>query len=150
MTKVIIISCILFSISTNYAQKLKDGIFITSKQRQLCDHNLGMLNKDTSVCLLQNPIINTSEFESLSAIRNTNNRVVKVFNLYLSNEGKKKLEILTDKFRGSYIALVLDEEVISIGYLSEKVSTGIIIIGDRLSPDQRRQVYRKLKEIIDS
>lgn len=140
---------ILFIALSSFTEAPISGIFIVKKptKKDPCERELKMLIGSKRVCILKNPIVNINELEYVTDI--LYDPIVKCnhVNVGLSSSSIKTLNETINYIKGAEFALVVNNDVIGIFKIEEKLTTRYLRIGTDLDIESLFLVHDALKKV---
>lgn len=145
MTKVLNVLCLLLIPLYSYSQKNADGLYLEVQEERCYYSELKLANTKTSVCVLDNPLIGVEQFKEVGPMEENEILGTRKFSIMMSDEGKKKLAIMSKIYKGKNFAFVLDNEVICVMEVKGEIKTGKFTVIEKFQDSSLKDVLKKLK-----
>ncbi len=87
-------------------------------------------------------VIDVRDFKEVSVSKSTGKYLV---NLVLTDEGAQKFTAATEKYLGNYLAFVVDNKLVMIPRIREKITGNSVLIDGNFTEDQMIDCYRQIK-----
>ncbi len=144
----IIIILGIFTIYFPAAQNLALGIHAINPSQGRCPLSLKLINTEEVYCILDQPVISPDDFLGVSEIYYDETKKISVFNIQLTEAGANKINMLTEGFTQIRLAMVLDNEIISILSPSGNVTNGVVKLWQDGSNAELRRLRQKFIRIL--
>ena len=139
----IFIILVVFTIYFAAAQDLALGIHAINPTKGRCPLSLKLINTEEVYCILAQPIISADDFVGVSEIYEDETKKISVFNVQLTKAGAHKINTLTEGFTQIRLAMVLDNEIISVLSSSGNVTNGVVKLWQDGSDAELRRLRQK-------
>ncbi|WP_420583042.1 hypothetical protein [Reichenbachiella sp.] len=131
------------------AQKNADGLYLEVEEERCYYSKLKLANTKTTVCVLDNPLIGVEEFVDVGPIEENELLGIRKFSVLMSEEGKKKLAIMSKIYTGKNFAFVLDDEVVCVMEVIGEIKSGKFTVTEKTHHSSLKEVREKLKADYD-
>lgn len=133
----------------SFSQKNADGLYLEVQEERCYYSELKLANTNTSICVLDNPLIGVEEFKEVGPIEENELLGTRKFSIMMSDEGKKKLSIMSKIYTGKSFAFVLDNEVICVMEVKGEIRSGKFTVIEKIHYSSLKKVREKLKADFD-
>lgn len=129
-----------------FAQKNADGLYLEVQEDRCYYSELKLVNTKTNICVLDNPLIGVEEFKEVGPIEENDLLGTRKFSIMMTDEGKKKLAIMSKIYTGKNFAFVLDDEVVCVMEVKGEIRSGKFTVSEKIQYSSLKDVAEKLKE----
>jgi preprotein translocase subunit SecD len=148
MARLLILSALLCSLAGSLAaQHTPNGFYVIIPELTGCINPVYGFTPGKQYCLPKDPLIPATQFTSVSDMQYNNRESLMYVNLYLTQEGLRKLRAFSKTLPDATLALVIDDVVTgSFDSRGKEVVNSIPISGPKGS-DEVEWIWLKLKKI---
>jgi len=148
MACLVVFVIVFFNPLCAYSQGPASGFYIIIKNKKNCPNRLSSHDGTKKYCLPKEPVITSSDFESISEVRYDSLLQLQYTQLTLTHAGLRSLRFLTQRLSDSQLALVIDDQVAGIfDNVDKNVGRTIPIRGGVNAPEVQ-WIYDRLKKEI--
>ena len=135
--------------SLSYEQGQINGIYYILDEGRCLDNEVKQVDISGVICILDKPLLTVEDISEMSKPVEDVEQGVRSLTIRLSEEGGKKLSLVTEMYPGEQLALVLDNIVVFILTIERTITSGEIVLKEGLKGKTLDYTYRTLQEALD-
>ncbi len=147
ITFLFLLGCI-FNICAASGQKTTAIFLVSRLEGKLCPNKQELLNNRKDYCLEKRPLITSNNFAAISDIYITPDGKKRQLDILLTPKGSKMLNSLTLVSRNFQIALVVNDQLVSIIVVRPPFNSRLINLWDHFDNQDFERIHNELKQSV--